>query len=226
MVAGNRGLFRDPVEFDTVPIERRPWVTWSLALLMVAVSAAAFTTLREIVQQYGLIPAEASRRGGLTFLTSFFLHGGVIHLLGNIYFLLVFGDNVENFMGRIRYLILILLADLVGNLAHIAADPHSHIPCIGASGGIAGIITFYALQFPRARLAFMFRWGFVYFRWIRLPAWGGLVLWVLFQLFGAWLQIRGMSHVSAFAHLGGLFAGVAAWGCVATERGSGCCRHA
>jgi membrane associated rhomboid family serine protease len=200
-----------PVEFDTMPMGRRPWVTWALALVIVAASVFAFTNLREIVQQFGLIPAEATRRGGLTFATSFFLHGGVIHLLGNIYFLLIFGDNVENFIGRIRYIILIMLADVIGNLAHIAADPHSHIPCIGASGGIAGIITFYALQFPRARLAFMFQWGYVYLRWIRLPAWGGLVLWVLFQLVGAWLQIRGMSDVSAFAHLGGVLAGVVAW---------------
>ena len=118
---------------------------------------------------------------------------------------------MEDFLGRIRYILLIVLADVVGNLAHIAADPHSTIPCIGASGGIAGIITFYALQFPRARLALMFRWGFYWFRWIRIPAWVGLILWLLFQLVGAWAQIRGMSHVSAFAHLGGVMAGAGAW---------------
>jgi membrane associated rhomboid family serine protease len=203
--------FGMPVEFDVIPLERKPWVTWGLTLVLVCVFVLTVTNLHDIVRQYGLIPAEAKRLGGLTFLTSFFLHGGVIHLLGNIYFLMVFGDNVEDFLGRVRYVLLIVLADVVGNLAHIAADPYSTIPCIGASGGIAGIITFYALQFPRARLALMFRWGFYWFRWIRIPAWFGLVLWLLFQFVGAWAQIRGMSHVSAFAHLGGVMAGVAAW---------------
>jgi membrane associated rhomboid family serine protease/Zn-finger nucleic acid-binding protein len=188
VIAGYLGM---PVEFDAAEVERTPWVTWGLALAFICVAALTFPNLREIVNRYGLIPAEATRLGGLTLLTAFFLHGGLIHLLGNTYFLLVFGDNVESFLGRIRYIILIALADLVGNLSHIAADPHSTIPCIGASGGIAGIITFYALQFPRARLAFMFRWGFYFFRWVRLPAWFGLILWILFQLFGAWAQIRG-----------------------------------
>jgi len=208
IIAGYLGM---PVEFDTAPIERRPWITWGLAIVLAAVFALTYSNLKDVVYRFGMIPAEASRLNGLTFLTSFFLHGGFFHLFGNLYFLLVFGDDVENFLGRVRYIILILFADVVGNLAHVAVDPHSAIPAIGASGGIAGIITFYALQFPRARLAFMFRWGFVFFRWIRMPAWFGLVLWGLYQVLGAWLQARGMSNVSAFAHLGGLAAGVAAW---------------
>jgi membrane associated rhomboid family serine protease/ribosomal protein L37AE/L43A len=203
--------FGMPVEFDAIPLERKPWVTWTLALAIVCVFILTVSNLHDIVRQYGLIPAEATRLGSLTLLTSFFLHGGVIHLFGNTYFLMVFGDNVENFIGRGRYLVLIALAHLVGSLAHIAADPNSTIPCIGASAGIAGIITFYALQFPHARLALMFRWGFYWFRWIRLPAWFGLVLWILFQLVGAWAQIRGMSQVSAFGHLGGVVWGLAAW---------------
>jgi len=208
VIAGYLGM---PVEFDPVHVERKPWVTWTISVAIVSVFALTLPHLREIVSQYGLIPAEATRLGGLTFVTSFFLHGGMIHLLGNTYFLMVFGDNVEDFLGRIRYVLLIALADILGNLAHIAVDPHSMIPCIGASGGIAGIITFLRASIPRARLALMFRWGFYWFRWIRIRAWVGLVLWILFQLVGGWAQIRGMSNVSAFAHLGGVGAGVAAW---------------
>src|SRR5204863_9416604 len=123
--------------------------------------------LQEIVERFGLVPAQATRSGGLTFVTAFFLHGGILHLAGNIYFLLVFGDDVENFLGPIRYLVLIALAAFIGDLAHIAADPQSQIPCIGASGGIAAVVTFYALQFPRIRLGFLIRW----YWWIRFPAW-------------------------------------------------------
>jgi membrane associated rhomboid family serine protease/Zn-finger nucleic acid-binding protein len=174
-----------PVEFDTAPHTRRPWATWLLGAFIIAVSVFAFTRLHGVVTQFGLIPAEATRLYGLTFVTSFFLHVGIIHLVGNMYFLFVFGDDVENFLRPLRYLMLIALAAFVGNLAHIALDPRSQTPCIGASGGIAGVITFYALNFPHARIEFLMRWGFVWFRWIRLPAWSVFVLWIVFQLIGA-----------------------------------------
>src|SRR6266487_3123463 len=200
-----------PVELDAVPHARRPWATWLLGTLIIAASVFAFTRLHEMVMQFGLIPAEATRLHGLTFATSFFLHAGVLHLAGNMYFLFVCGDDVENFLRPLRYLLLIALAAFVGDLAHIALDPRSQTPCIGASGGIAGVITFYALNFPRVRLGFLMRWGFVWFRWIRLPAWSVLVLWILFQLIGALEQKAGSSSVSSAAHLGGAAVGVVAW---------------
>jgi membrane associated rhomboid family serine protease len=128
-----------------------------------------------------------------------------------MYFLIAFGHGVENFLRPIRYLALIALAAFIGDLAHIALDPRSHTPCIGASGGIAGVITFYALNFPRLRLAFLMRWGFVWFRWIRLPAWFVFVLWFLFQIIGTLEQKAGMTSVSSAAHLGGAAVGLAAW---------------
>ena len=200
-----------PVEFDTVPHTRRPWATWLLGALIIAVSVFAFTRLHGVVTQFGLIPAEATRLYGLTFVTSFFLHVGIIHLVGNMYFLFVFGDDVENFLRPLRYLMLIALAAFVGDLAHIALDPRSQTPCIGASGGIAGVITFYALNFPQTRIEFLMRWGFVWFRWIRLPAWSVFVLWIVFQLIGAVEQKAGISSVSSAAHLGGAAVGVVTW---------------
>jgi membrane associated rhomboid family serine protease len=128
-----------------------------------------------------------------------------------MYFLLAFGHAVENFLRPLRYLALIALAAFIGDLAHIALDPRSQIPCIGASGGIAGVITFYALNFPRMRLAFLMRWGLIWFRWIRLPAWFVFVLWILFQIIGTLEQKAGMSSVSSAAHLGGAAFGVVAW---------------
>jgi membrane associated rhomboid family serine protease len=200
-----------PVEFDTLEQQRRPWATWTLCLAIICASAFAFTQLHQVVLRIGLIPAEATRLGGLTFLTSFFLHAGIIHLIGNIYFLFVFGDDVEIFLRPLRYLLLIALAAFIGDLAHIAADPRSQIPCIGASGGIAAVITFYALNFPHVKLEFLLRYGWWWFRWIRLPAWSVFVLWILFQIIGAWEQVKGISSVSALAHLGGATMGFVAW---------------
>jgi membrane associated rhomboid family serine protease/Zn-finger nucleic acid-binding protein len=205
------GFFGLPVEFDAPEEERKPWATWMLSAVIIGTSVMAFPHLRDVVQRFGLIPAEATRLDGLTFVTSFFLHAGIIHLLGNMYFLLVFGDNVEDFLQPLRYLALIALAAFIGDLAHIVIDPQSRIPCIGASGGIAGVITFYALHFPHVRLAFLMRWGFVWFRWIRLPGWSVFVLWIFFQLIGALEQKAGISSVSSSAHLGGASVGVAAW---------------
>jgi membrane associated rhomboid family serine protease/Zn-finger nucleic acid-binding protein len=207
-IAGFLGM---PVEFDAPEEERRPWATWLLSAAIICASLLAFLNLRDVVQRFGLIPAEATRLGGFTFVTSFFLHAGIIHLAGNMYFLLAFGHAVENFLRPLRYLALIALAAFIGDLAHIALDPHSQTPCIGASGGIAGVITFYALNFPRIRLAFLMRWGFVWFHWIRLPAWFVFVLWFVFQIIGTLEQRAGMSSVSSAAHLGGAAFGVLAW---------------
>ncbi len=110
-----------------------------------------------------------------------------------------------------RYLALVALAAFIGDLAHMALDPRSETPCIGASGGIAGVITLYALNFPRMRLAFLMRLGVAWFRWIRLPAWLVFVLWILFQVIGTLEQKAGMSSVSSAAHLGGAAVGILAW---------------
>jgi len=203
-------FFGFPVEVETNPLTRWPWVTWSLALAVAAVSVWAFPDLKDIVVRFGFIPAEAWRYGGLTSLTSFFLHGGVMHLIGNLYFFLIFGDNVEDYLGRWRYALLILAATLAGDLVHGLAAPHSTIPAIGASGGISGVIVFYALEFPQARLGFLFRY-FIYFRWIQMPAWGALVLWLLMQFVGAFMELGGFSNVAATAHLGGAAVGFTLW---------------
>lgn len=203
--------FGMPIEFDAVAQDRPPWATWALCLAIIAASLVAFQNLPEAVARFGLIPAQATRLHGLTFFTSFFLHAGIIHLVGNIYFLFVFGNDVENFMRPMRYLAFIALAAFIGDVTHILLDPHSEIPTIGASGGIAGVITFYALKFPHVRLGFLMRWGFVWFQWIRLPAWFVFVLWIFFQIIGAWEQRAGISAVSSFAHLGGAAIGVVAW---------------
>ncbi|MHC4677439.1 MAG: rhomboid family intramembrane serine protease, partial [Planctomycetota bacterium] len=117
-----------------------------------------------MVTNWGLVPAELGRRFGLTFVTSFFLHGGLVHLFGNLYYLVVFGDNSEDVLGRGRYLLLIAAATIVGDIAHIVSDPGSTTPCIGASGGISGVLAYYCLRFPKASVGIV-----VFFHWVRLP---------------------------------------------------------
>ncbi len=199
-----------PVEVDVNPVRCWPWVTWGLAAVIVAAFLATFTSLLPTVLTYGLIPAECFRYGGLTFVTAFFLHGGVWHLIGNTYFLLIFGDNVEDQLGPWRYVLLIAAASLLGDVAHILVDPHDTTPCIGASGGISGIIVFYALRFPKARLGMIVRY-YVFFRWTHFPAWAALIGWSAMQGVLAWMQVSGIGHVSALAHLGGAGVGFGAW---------------
>jgi membrane associated rhomboid family serine protease len=199
------GLLGLPVEVGS-RIERDPWATWSLAALITAVSVIAFADLRRAVELFGLIPSQATRFFGLTLISSFFLHGGLIHLAGNLYYLVLFGDNAEDYLGHRRFLTLVTLAALVGGIAHVAFDPRSDVPVIGASGGISGLVAFYGFKFPRAKMVFL-----IWFRWMRVPAYGFLAFWLVLQALTAWQQISGLTSVSALAHLGGAAVGVWFW---------------
>jgi membrane associated rhomboid family serine protease len=181
-----------------------------VAAVLALVFAATYGHLLQAAEQFGLIPAQAARYGGLTLLSCFFLHGGLGHLIANTYFLLVFGDNVEDCLGRWKYVVLLVVATLVGSLLHVLGDLRDQLPCVGASGGISGVITFYALAFPKARLGIMIRYWFVW-RWLYLPAWAAFICWLLLQLLLVYFQVAGLSNVSALGHLGGASVGLAAW---------------
>ena len=204
-----------PVECDGPPIQHCPWLTWAiacacvLATLPVLLSSARPGSPAGPTQAWGFIPAQWARHGGLTLITCFFLHSGLFHLLSNMYFLVVFGDHVEDNLGRVRYVLLLAGAHLAGLLLHGAADPRSDMPLVGASGGISGVIAYYAIAFPQVRLGFLWRF-WLWFRWFRIPAWSALILFILLQLVGAGLQVHGFSDVSALGHLGGLAVGIAA----------------
>ena len=195
-----------PAEEESPALQQFPLVTWTLAAVISLVSLFAFQDLGPAVYRFGLVAAQAGRYGGLTFLTSFFLHAGLLHLIGNMYFLMVFGDNVEDYLGRWRYLLLLLLATIVGDLLYILFEPGSTVPSIGASRGISGVIAFYALQFPDARISL-----FVFYRVRHIRARTALFLWFLLQLVGAAEQLAGLSQVSSLAHLGGAGIGLLFW---------------
>lgn len=199
-------IFGIPIEYNYTPLKHNPIVTWLLAAVIVAVSIIAFTDLESVVGRWGLIPAELDRYFGLTFLTSFFLHAGFFHLLVNLYFLIVFGDNTEDVLGKFRYVLLIVLASLAGDVAHILSSPGDMTPVIGASGGISGILAYYCLRFPGARVGILW-----WFRWFRVPVGMMFAFWVLSQIFEALRQATGLSHVAAFAHLAGACVGAIFW---------------
>ncbi len=202
-----------PIEQNGPAVNCWPWLTWGLSAVLVAIFAMTVSNLRVVIDTWGLVPGDPWRYGGLTFATNFFLHGGWLHLIGNVYFLLIFGDNVEDDLGRWRYALLIAVSALVGDVCHVLGNlhgAHSMIPSIGASGGISGVIVFYALRFPHAQLGMMLRYGF-YFRWIRFPAYVAMLFWFLLQFFYAFEEQMGIGNVAALAHLGGAAVGVAAW---------------
>jgi membrane associated rhomboid family serine protease/Zn-finger nucleic acid-binding protein len=205
-VAGFLGF---PVKMGRMSVARFPLVT--VVLLAVSVLATALALagdLDQAIQAWGFIPAQAWRAGGLTLITGFFLHGGIIHLIGNGWFLFLTGENVEDRYGRGRMLALVALAALAGAAAHTAWEPRSDIPCVGASGGIAGVMACFALTFRRAQIGQAWFFGRI---WLRMPAWGWFSVWVVGQLLLAWMQVLGFTHVSAAAHLGGALAGAGCW---------------
>jgi len=195
-----------PIEYNDTPLKNRPLVTWLLVALIAGVSVAAMGDLETTVKNWGLIPAEFGRHFGLTFLTSFLLHGGWFHLLGNLYFLVVFGDNTEDVLGKRRFLVLVAAAALAGDILHILIDPRATVPCVGASGGISGILAYYCLRFPAASVGIVW-----WFRWFRLPVGIMFALWVLSQIAGILGLSMEVGDVAVFAHLGGAAVGILFW---------------
>lgn len=201
------GLFGMPVNEGQELLHGPPVTTWTLVILVCIFSSAAFPNLTHWIQIFGLIPSQADRYVGGTVVTAFFLHAGIFHLVSNMYFLLIFGDKVEDTIGVVRYLLLLFFATAAGGISHVALDPHHDIPVIGASAGIAGIMAFYAFRFPGVHLKF-FIWTLFFWRWITVPVWGFFAFWIAMQALGTLLQIAGFSSVSALGHLGGAAVGV------------------
>jgi membrane associated rhomboid family serine protease len=165
-----------------------------------------------VVAGFGLIPAvlfgTESLPEGLPFVpawatlvTSIFLHGSLFHLLGNMLFLWVFGDNVEDAMGHLRFLVFVLLCGAAASLAHAFADPESARPLIGASGAVSGVVAAYLILYPRVRMWALFLHGIP----LRVPAYWAIGFWFVLQLISAFLS--GDEDVGWFAHLGGFVAG-------------------
>ena len=202
---------------DVNPRRHFPAVT--LAIVVVNVLAFLYqltlpdVALERFILTAGAVPYRITHDFGLpaawTMLTSMFLHGGWAHILGNMLYLWIFGDNVEEHLGRLNYLIFYLGAGLAALVAQIAISPSSTVPTIGASGAIAGVLGAYAVLFPRARVrTLIFAW---FIRFVTLPALVVLGFWFVLQLFNGLASVTTMSSggVAWFAHIGGFVAGMA-----------------
>jgi membrane associated rhomboid family serine protease len=142
-------------------------------------------------------------------VTSMFLHGGWMHLIGNMWFLWIFGNNVEDSMGRLRFVAFYLLTGLAAAFGQVTAQPDSIIPMVGASGAISGVMGAYLVLYPRVRVYALVP-IFVFFTSIALPAWAMLGYWFVIQFFSGLMSIQSDGGGVAFwAHIGGFVAGVA-----------------
>ncbi len=208
---------------DDNPTERPPLVTVSaiVACVLVFLYQASLPDRpgEAFIYQYGAIPAVVTGQAGLppelatlpsyaSLFTSMFLHGSWMHLIGNMLYLWIFGNNVEDSMGHARFVVFYLLSGVLAAYAHIAIDPGSTIPMVGASGAISGVLGAYLLLFPRAQVLVLLPLGLMS-RMMHIPAWIVLGLWFGMQLLsgGASLGRQG-GGVAFFAHIGGFVVGM------------------
>ncbi len=197
-----------------------------MTVLLIAVNVAVFIHQiflpagleTRFIYQYAVIPLEFRLGHNISLspgffpifsiFTAMFLHGGWFHLIGNMLYLWIFGDNVEERMGSFRFLLFYLLCGVIATFAQIYANFHSTIPSLGASGAIAGVLAAYLRLFPRARVAVLVP-IFVFLRSVILPAWLVLGLWILLQILEVQTQPIGQAGgVAYFAHIGGFVAGL------------------
>jgi len=205
---------------DTIPTRTFPWVTIALigANLLVFVHqirlgpehGAAFVAV------FGAVPAQYTGAAqhaapalapGLTITTSMFLHGGVLHLLGNMVFLWIFGNNVEDATGHLRFLLFYLVCGGAAAAAHILTHPASNVPMVGASGAISGVLGAYFLLYPHARIVTLLWLGF-FAQTVQVPAFVFLGFWFLAQSLSWALSGSEGGGVAFAAHVGGFVAGL------------------
>jgi len=212
---------------DDQPRFSTPFVNYFIIGLNIAVyflvEPPAYSQALDILTaQFGLIPHDLTRAVAgapqypllaslLTIFTSMFLHGNFLHILGNLWFLWIFGDNVEDYLGHFPYLIFYLLCGVAAALTDVAINPLSKVPMIGASGAIAGIMGAYIVLYPRARVQMLVLLiVFITFWW--LPAWVFLGFWFLFQFIATSLTTTAANHqtggIAFAAHVGGFVAGL------------------
>jgi membrane associated rhomboid family serine protease len=206
---------------DDNPTERTPAVTIACiaACILVFLYQASLPVGPDsaFVFQYGAIPALLFGQAGLpemsvtipayaTLITSMFLHGGWMHLIGNMLYLWVFGNNIEDVMGHVRYVAFYLSCGILAALSHALTDPSSPVPMVGASGAISGVLGAYVLLFPRARVLVMMPG----LGTTRVAAGVVLGMWFVMQLLSGGMSLSSKGGgVAFFAHIGGFLAGMA-----------------
>lgn len=199
---------------DHNPSGRTPYVTYALIAANLLAYLGYFGLMgdeRALLQFYAdwaIVPAWLSEgRQVYTLLSSLFLHAGFMHLGGNMLFLWIFGDNLEDEMGHLPYLLFYLACGIGAGLIHVVSGPDSLVPTVGASGAIAGVLSGYLLLFPKAKVDILIIF-IVFFRIFPLPAWLMLGLWFGMQLLGGVASDPDMGGVAYWAHIGGFVLGL------------------
>ncbi len=201
---------------DEIPTRRVPLITYSLIVLNILAfifQSTLTNETQEVVYQFALIPAHFTSglsAGDITdIFTSMFMHAGLAHIGGNMLYLWIFGDNVEDRMGRGRFVVFYLIGGIVASLTHIATNPNSQTPTVGASGAIAAVLGAYLVLYPQSRVLTLIPLGF-FIRLSMLPAAIVLGIWFLLQFFQGVLTLGGpdVGGVAFWAHIGGFVAGV------------------
>jgi membrane associated rhomboid family serine protease len=206
---------------DSIRPRRKPFVNW----LLIAANLAVFfynlgmmpDRLEEFYFRYGVVPSRVLSlllSGSpldpliFPFFAAMFIHGGWVHLVGNMWYLWIFGDNVEDRLGHFKYLLFYLAAGIIGSVAHVIANPTSPVPIIGASGAIAGVLGGYFISFPRSRILALVP-IFFFVTLLEVPSVIYLALWFILQLFNGTLSLGGVANpVAWWAHIGGFLAGM------------------
>jgi membrane associated rhomboid family serine protease len=203
---------------DFIPTRRFPVLTVGIIVINVVVFfyellAEAGGALEQTFYTMGMVPFEVTHNFGpavaLSFITAMFLHGGFMHILGNMLYLWIFGNNVEDSMGRLRFLVFYLTTGIIASITQVLGGPDSRIPTVGASGAIAGVLGAYIVLFPTARVQTLLFLGY-FARVAQLPALVVLGFWFVLQLFNGLLAfgMTQMGGVAWFAHIGGFVSGL------------------
>ena len=195
---------------DENPTRIMPIVTWALVVANIAIFLWEILlnpgVLERMILVYGFVPdVVLHERAYYMFLTSMFLHGGVLHLAGNMLYLHIFGDNVEDLCGHVPYIVFYLICGFAGSSLHLLSDLGSTVPSIGASGAISGLLGAYIYLFPNVRIRTAVTFG-ILVRLIRLPAYLLIGFWFLYQVMLGLLAAE--TSVAYWAHVGGFVAGL------------------
>jgi membrane associated rhomboid family serine protease len=196
----------------------KPTRTFSaVTILLIALNVVAFfyelsQPTPAFVADFALIPAAVTHNAPdayRTIVTSMFLHGSWLHLIGNMLFLWIFGNNIEDSVGHVKFVFFYLLCGFAAAAAQVAINPNSLVPMIGASGAVSGVLGAYLLLFPRARVLVLIPiWIFI--RFVYVPAWLMLIVWFALQLLSGMATVGRMhaGGVAFWAHIGGFVAGI------------------
>ena len=198
---------------DVIPSRTTPYITVTIivvnALVFVFELRLPLTDRARFIEVYGIVPASV---GSLSLLTSMFLHGGWLHFLGNMLYLWIFGDNVEDRVGHGRFIVFYLTCGLAATLAQVVSNPTSVVPIVGASGAIAGVMGAYFVLFPRSRVLTLLPL-FIFWELIEVPAILFLGFWFLLQLLSGVGSVgagQDLSGIAFWAHIAGFATGAVA----------------